>query len=130
MHLKMGGRFPADSIHAAANHILQELLWVDASVDFDIGGIGLARRSGKSIVVNAFHSIFLIHTSTHWKGALYPTADGTSWATHFLDGTSELKLGAHGGLLEVRHTGMGFLYVKVLLSTSVCLNAIFSFKSK
>jgi len=73
----------------------KELLWVDASVDFDIGGIGLARRSGKSIV-----------------GALYPTADGTSWATHFLDGTSELKLGAHGGLLEVRHTGMGFLYVK------------------
>jgi len=73
----------------------KELLWVDASVDFDLGGIALARSSGKDIV-----------------GAVYPSEDGVGFATQFLKGTKEVRLGETGGLLEVQHTGMGFLFTR------------------
>lgn len=73
----------------------KEILWLDPHTDFDVGGVGLVRDSGKGLV-----------------GAVYPTADGKEFSTHFLPDSSEIEFGATGGVVEVEHTGMGFLYTK------------------
>merc|ERR1712216_333427 len=73
----------------------KELVWIDATTDFDVDAVLAVRHCGKAIV-----------------GALHPTADGEAFSTHFLPSTTEIKLGKGGGLLEVLHTGMGFLYTK------------------
>ena len=72
-----------------------ELMWVDADVAFDPADVEKLRG----------HDL-------PFTCGLYPKKGPRQFAAEFLPGTTSVKLGRHGGLVEVRYCGFGFAHVR------------------
>jgi hypothetical protein len=72
-----------------------ELMWVDSDVAFDPADVDKLRA----------HNL-------PFTCGLYPKKGPRQFAAEFLPGTQSVKLGKHGGLVEVRYCGFGFAHVR------------------
>ena len=72
-----------------------ELMWVDSDVAFDPADVDKLRA----------HNL-------PFTCGLYPKKGPRQFAAEFLPGTRSVKLGKHGGLVEVRYCGFGFAHVR------------------
>ena len=73
----------------------EELIWIDSDIVFNPEDIERLRRHGKAVV-----------------GGIYPIKGQRRIACTLLDAETEVRFGAGGGLIPVRHIAAGFLYTK------------------
>jgi len=73
----------------------EEIFWIDSDMGFEPDAVDRMRGRDLPIV-----------------GGLYVMRGRRSFACRLLPGTTELKLGEGGGLLEVQYVGTGFLHTR------------------
>jgi hypothetical protein len=72
-----------------------ELLWIDADIVFDPDDVERLRAWELPVV-----------------GGIYPKKNARALACHLLEGTTKVRFGGRGGLLEVRYAPTGFLLTR------------------
>ena len=72
-----------------------DLLWIDADIVFDPADVERLRATELAVV-----------------GGIYPKKNARALACHLLDGTSNVRFGRRGGLLEIRYAPTGFLLTR------------------
>jgi len=73
----------------------EETMWIDADTGFEPDDIGRLRKHGLPIVTG-----------------VCPKKGKQELALHVLPGTKRMVFGKHGGLMEIKYAGTGFLYVR------------------
>jgi hypothetical protein len=73
----------------------EELFWIDSDITFNPDDVDRLRSHDKPVAAG-----------------IYSKKGPREFACHFLPGTKEVKFGSHGGVMEVRFVGWGFVSTK------------------
>jgi hypothetical protein len=82
-------------VHDALRDGFTELLWVDADIAFEPSDVDLLLSHDEPLVCG-----------------IYPKKGARAFACHVLPGTTELKFGEDGGLIEILYAAGGFTLVR------------------